>query len=678
MAGLFDDLIPAATGSSGRPQITVRPSVPPEGRQVLDYIAGSESPGYNVMYGGGRFEELNDHPRQRVPITSGPNAGKTSSAAGRYQFLSGTWDEQKAKLGLPDFGPESQDAAAWDLAQTTYRAKTGRDLASDVRAGRTQDIGRALSGVWTSLPGGIEPNSMTRSFAPEQPAQAAPALSFDDLIPKDTGPPGQFAAPLPNGRNFRQAREGGEIPSLADIRGREQGTFARGLTDFYNQGPAAAQGTTPVVEAHLPNLISTQVHENDAGEILYVDPNTNQLVPTDTNKHVILRDPSDGRYKVFGRTADTDEGRLSATGRLLGLGAAAGAPTARPAIPIAKAAQLKASDIFASAKPFYRSFKEAASQVDIPPETSGRIADYIRGALEKANFIEKLAEPVYSAIAILDNGKPLTLDALQNVKRVIGKSFNSADKNVRDAAGVASAEISKVIAMASPTIAKDLKTADEIYSAARSVQDLQRKSAVADLRKGRAGYGGNAVNSMRQVLSPIVQKAIEGKMTGFKPEEIQAMREIVEGTTATNALRGIGQLSPTKGILQTVGSGGAVATFGPAALAIPALGMSSNKLATILTGKQIERLRELVAKRSPSYSEAVRKSVDRWEKTQLDLINNPSPNKFAAYLSASRALSGGLVRDGIKVSSGELLKSLTGPMKSAAEDEHPDPNGVGN
>jgi hypothetical protein len=43
------------------------------------------------------------------------------------------------------------------------------------------------------------------------------------------------------------------------------------------------------------------------------------------------------------------------------------------------------------------------------------------------------------------------------------------------------------------------------------VQNLQRKSDVADLRASRAGYDSNAVNTMRQVLSPNLQKAVEGR-----------------------------------------------------------------------------------------------------------------------------------------------------------------------
>jgi muramidase (phage lysozyme) len=200
--GLFDDLIP-----SGQP--TARITVNPVQRAFLNSMSAGESPNYNTMYGGERFEELTDHPRQRVPIRSGPNAGKSSSAAGKYQFLAGTWDEAKNALGLPDFSPDSQDAAAAWLAERDYKNRTGRNLWEDVESakndpGKLTKIGGALSGTWTSLPGGIEPNRATSGFgqrfatalqsggvanAAQAPATQAPTAQpksgmFDDLIPQ--------------------------------------------------------------------------------------------------------------------------------------------------------------------------------------------------------------------------------------------------------------------------------------------------------------------------------------------------------------------------------------------------------------------------------------------------------------------------------------------------------------
>lgn len=136
----------------------------PYQRALLDTIAGPESAGrYNVMYGGKRFSDYSDHPRVAVPIKSGPNVGKTSSAAGKYQFLGSTWDQYKKKLGLPDFSPQSQDQAAWALAKDSY----GGNLDAVLQSGDPKaiaQVGTKLRNIWTSLPGGIEQGTNTSRF----------------------------------------------------------------------------------------------------------------------------------------------------------------------------------------------------------------------------------------------------------------------------------------------------------------------------------------------------------------------------------------------------------------------------------------------------------------------------------------------------------------------------------
>lgn len=446
----------------------------------------------------------------------------------------------------------------------------------------------------------------------------------------------------------------------------------RMATDFLNQGAAAGQGTTPDIQSQERNLLSSEVHQNDAGELLFRDPRSGQMVPTDQNQHIVLRDPADQRVKVYARTADTNEGALASAGRIAMTGMGAGAPTARASLGATQNIRPLASDMMAVAKPHYRAFEQEASQVAIPRETAAGIADRFRSALDRIGLTEEMAgAPARAAINMMNSDTPLTLDFLQKVKRVAGRGFNNSEKDARDAAGALSSEISKVIRDVSPGASQSLRTGDQIHSTALAMQDLQRKANVAGLRAGRAGYGGNAVNSMRQVLAPIVQRAVEGKTTPFKPNEIQAMREIVEGTRATNAARFGGQLSPSKGIIQTIGEIGALHTVGPAALAIPALGMAANKLAKILTRSQIQRLQELVAKRSPAYPQAVAKAVRRYEVAQADFVTNPSPAKLGGYVTASRALSLGLTRDGIKVTSGDLLRSIQGPVAATAQDEQP-------
>ena len=133
---------------------------------LKDYVYPVESGGrYDRVYGDnpdGSPRTLSDyswHPGTSVPITSGPDVGKTTSAAGAPQFLAKTWDEVAAATGAKDFSPHSQNIGAQYLAETEYRKQTGRDLADDLNSGKRTpaDVLPYLSGQWSSLPGGRQP-----------------------------------------------------------------------------------------------------------------------------------------------------------------------------------------------------------------------------------------------------------------------------------------------------------------------------------------------------------------------------------------------------------------------------------------------------------------------------------------------------------------------------------------
>lgn len=523
-----------------------------------------------------------------------------------------------------------------------------------------------------------------------RPTGAGPRLTPVDHDPFAAAPPvaqvqerfGEFDQPAGGGQGLQNALND---RALDMTRGPALSPAAQMAIEAANVLPAATQGTNPHVSSYGGKLVSNETFEDDGGNVLYRDPQTGKVQPTDNSRQVAIRDPADGVVKIFERSPDTNESAAVGVSRVLSPGLAAGAPTARPAIAAAQNIIPKASDIAATAKPYYRAFTREADKIEVPAQTGSDLAGRMRGALDKANFIPELAAPVYSAINILDKGEPLTIAGLQNIKRVIGRSFNSPDKNVRDAASVASREIGKIISEVAPQAGQNLKTADAIHSTSRALQDLQRKEAVAGLRTGRSGYGGNAVNAMRQVLSPIVQRSIEGRITSFRPDEIAAMRDIVEGTTATNTLRTVGQFSPTRGLLAATGpvagaaAGGLMASAPVvgAAAAIPAIGAASNKLAAVLTGRQIEHLKDLVARRSPEYAKAVARATERYDRTQLEFANKPTPAKFAAYLSASRALASGLQHDGVQVTSGNLLKMIAGQPPATADEQQPPVIGSG-
>lgn len=131
-----------------------------EGKSLLSAIVGSESDGsYNLLNGGKRFSDYSNHPYAKTNAAFGSHV-----AAGKYQFMPATWNEYKRKLSLPDFSPASQDAAAYALASDRYKSNTGGDLQTALENNEMEKVAKALSGTWTSLPYGKEPNKQTAGF----------------------------------------------------------------------------------------------------------------------------------------------------------------------------------------------------------------------------------------------------------------------------------------------------------------------------------------------------------------------------------------------------------------------------------------------------------------------------------------------------------------------------------
>lgn len=120
----------------------------------LETIGASEGANYNTVVGGGTFDDYKDHPNKVGLITGdGP-----STAAGRYQITGTTWRGVKARLGLKDFSPESQDRAAIELLRQ-------RGALDDVLNGDNDAAIRKLGNEWQSLPSGTSRYQGKRSRA---------------------------------------------------------------------------------------------------------------------------------------------------------------------------------------------------------------------------------------------------------------------------------------------------------------------------------------------------------------------------------------------------------------------------------------------------------------------------------------------------------------------------------
>jgi lysozyme len=141
----IEDLVISATPSTYRPAAVDDNQAAANVAAFLSLIAYSEGTagpdGYRTLFGGGKFDSYADHPRIYVPFGT-----SSSSAAGRYQILARTWDTLARRLGLSDFSPDNQDAAAIELIRE-------RGALNDVRAGRIAAAVDKVRKVWASLPG---------------------------------------------------------------------------------------------------------------------------------------------------------------------------------------------------------------------------------------------------------------------------------------------------------------------------------------------------------------------------------------------------------------------------------------------------------------------------------------------------------------------------------------------
>lgn len=109
---------------------------------TIRYCEGTAGPnGYRTHFGGSLFDGYADHPRRAITAS-----GYTSTAAGAYQILAGTWDDYCRATGPHGFTPPEQDACAVWLINR-------RGALADVEAGRIEAAIAKCGKEWASLPG---------------------------------------------------------------------------------------------------------------------------------------------------------------------------------------------------------------------------------------------------------------------------------------------------------------------------------------------------------------------------------------------------------------------------------------------------------------------------------------------------------------------------------------------
>ncbi len=142
-------------------------------RALMRTISASESNStqpYHILYGGRYLSDLSEHPDRCVTIVNGPNKGLCTTAAGRYQILTETWERisyryhpQSSQFWFHkpyNFEAKYQDVVIYHWLKDTEFWEM--DIPQMLRQGKLNEVLRLLSATWTSLGYGIEDNVMTR------------------------------------------------------------------------------------------------------------------------------------------------------------------------------------------------------------------------------------------------------------------------------------------------------------------------------------------------------------------------------------------------------------------------------------------------------------------------------------------------------------------------------------
>jgi muramidase (phage lysozyme) len=208
-----------------------------EQKSMLDSIAFAEGTqnypnnGYNTMFTGKQFSGYKDHPR-KIQRSN----GYASDAAGRYQFLSTTWDSLAKRLGLKDFSPENQDKAAIELAR---EYGVTQELLS--KEGMSPKVSALLGRQWASFPG--------KTIGLDQPTKGL--KSIQAVYQKSLGTPQQQSTPKPAQTSSAQTTAASSTPAPIQpgkrFKVNDMPTIGRGvnnivITDLYGSRGGTHKG----------------------------------------------------------------------------------------------------------------------------------------------------------------------------------------------------------------------------------------------------------------------------------------------------------------------------------------------------------------------------------------------------------------------------------------------------
>lgn len=233
----------------------------PVAQQWLDLIAYAEGTdrarkgaGYDVMFGGSRFTDFSRHP-DRVITT--PTFPRGSAAAGRYQFMPGTYAGVAKQLGLRDFSPSAQDQAALELIE-----RRGVNPYTDKPTPQTV---AKLAPEWASLP-----TLQGKSYYGQPVKSFAELQKFLGSTPVQAGQTGQQTTAQQSGTpqrpkfNFQEALNGVLQKFAVQSLGPQSAEFTPEVQRYLAVASDVDAGDSEVVEDYETKALQSMLNDGGA------------------------------------------------------------------------------------------------------------------------------------------------------------------------------------------------------------------------------------------------------------------------------------------------------------------------------------------------------------------------------------------------------------------------------
>lgn len=229
---------------------------------------------------------------------------------------------------------------------------------------------------------------------------------------------------------------------------------------------------------------------------------------------------------------------------------------------------------------------------------------------------------------VAESGRPIDLDEIDQMRRVAQNAADTIDRSQKVPALAIIDEIDTFLDDAGDkflTKPEGVSVGEE-YRRARQLWGRARKSeAIDELFVAAQDTASGFENGLRIEARKLLKNKKRSKF--FSAKEKEALKQISQGTKASNLAKLVGRLGLTEGqavniVNPAIGGGAAFALFGtPGAIAVPAIGQVSKGLAQRLT-KNNARLADQVV-RAGSNAELITKAylnnVPKGQRSALEL-----------------------------------------------------------